>query len=258
MAAIAVSATAQQFVHIDDRQQKPVIPDLTIIHPLPVLDPGSALQAYLRQVADQEARLLAYHDETTVTAELPDTKQKGEYQLERNYVSQPKTLSFSNARFTGDGFVKTNVITRLLQSEVDHVEKGDPSESAINSKNYKFYYKGMEAVNGHDWHVFQVKPRRKAPGLFKGKIYLDVHSGNLRRVEGQVAKSPSFFVKDLEFVQDFDDVEGFTFPTELRSKAKARIIGRALVTIIHKGYRITKSTLAENSTPVTASQLGSR
>ena len=236
----ATAATAQQFVHVDDNRGKNVIPDLSIPHPLPVLEPGIALQSFVRHAAEQDSKIAAYKDETVVTAELPDTRQKGEYQLERSYTAQPKSLSFSNAHFSGDGFVKTNVITRLLQSEVDHVEKGDPGDSAINFKNYKFYYKGMENIEGHDFHVFQVKPRRKIAGLFKGKLFLDVHNGALRRMEGSVVKSPSFFVKNLEFVQHFDDVDGFTFPTELKSSARARIIGRALVTVVHRDYHVTR------------------
>ena len=236
------TSAAQEFVRVSDGQQSAnVLPDFSVAHRLPVLEPGIALQLFLQRSSEQDSKLSGYKDETTVTAELPDTKQKGEYQLERTYTAQPKTLQFSNAKFTGDGFVKTNVITRLLQSEVDHVEKGNPAETAISSENYKFYYKGMEGMDGHDFHVFQVKPRKKTPGLFKGRLYLDVHTGSLRRMEGSVVKSPSFFIKNLEFVQEFDDVDGFTFPTQLHSSAKARIIGRALVTVLHRGYKVMKA-----------------
>jgi hypothetical protein len=57
-------------------------------------------------------------------------------------------------------------------------------------------------------------------------------------MEGTLAKSPSFFVKSLEFTQEFADVDGFTFPTTLRSSAKARIIGRTLVAVVHRGYKV--------------------
>jgi hypothetical protein len=139
-------------------------------------------------------------------------------------------------KFTGDTFVKTNVITRILQSEVDHVEKGDPAASAINDKNYKFSYKGTEDLNGRQMHVFQLKPRRKDPSLFKGRIFVDAYTGTLRRAEGTVSKSPSFFIRKIEFVQDFDEISGFTLPVSMRSTAKARIIGKAIVNVFHRGY----------------------
>ena len=243
--AVAASAEAQQFVHLADEPRSSAMPDFTIDRPLPILAPEIALQSFLKHNEEQSQRLAGYTDETTVTAVLPDTRQKGEYQLERTYTARPKTLAFSKAHFTGDGFVKSNVITRLLQSEVDHVEKSNPEDTALDFQNYKFYYKGMQNIDGQDLHVFQVKPRRKTPGLFKGRFYLDVRTASLRRMEGTLAKSPSFFVKSFEFTQDFKDVEGFTVPTVLHSSAKARIIGRAIVDIVHREYRVISAPAVE-------------
>ena len=106
--------------------------------PLPRMAPELALQMYQQRSAEQAQKLAEYTDKTLVQAELPDTRQKGEYELVRNYSAQPRQLTYQSVKFTGDSFVKTNVITRVLQSEVDHVEKGDPAASAINESNYKF------------------------------------------------------------------------------------------------------------------------
>jgi hypothetical protein len=204
--------------------------------PLPRMAPELALQMYEQHSIEQNQKLAEYTDKTLVQAELPDTNQKGEYELVRNYSSQPRQLTYQSIKFTGDSFVKTNVITRILQSEVDHVQKGDPAASAINEKNYKFSYKGTEDLNGRQMHVFQIKPRRKDSSLFKGKIFVDAYTGSLRRAEGTVSKSPSFFIRKIEFVQDFDDISGFTMPVSMRSTAKARIIGKAIVNVFHRGY----------------------
>ncbi len=206
--------------------------------PLPRMAPELALLTYQQQSVVQSMKLAEYSDQTLVQAELPDTRQHGEYELVRNFSAQPRQLSYQSVKFTGDNFVKTNVITRVLQSEVDHVEKGDPAASAINDRNYKFSYKGTEDLNGRPMHVFQIKPRRKDPSLFKGKIYVDVYTGSLRRAEGTVSKSPSFFVRKIEFVQDFDDINGFTMPVAMRSTAKARIIGKTIVNVFHRGYSL--------------------
>ncbi len=206
--------------------------------PLPRLAPELALQLFMQHNAQQAERLAEYTDDTLIQAELPNTSQKGEYELVRNYSAQPRSLSFRSIKFTGDNFVKNNVITRLLQSEVDHVEKADPAASAISEANYKFSYKGTEELDGKLMHVYQIKPRRKDPSLFKGKIFVDARTGSLRRAEGTVSKSPSFFVRKIEFVQTFEDIDGFTVPVEMRSTAKARIIGKAIVSIFHRGYQL--------------------
>jgi hypothetical protein len=204
--------------------------------PLPRMAPELALQMYEQRSLEQGQKLAEYSDKTLVQAELPDTNQRGEYELVRNYSAQPRQLTYQSVKFTGDTFVKTNVITRILQSEVDHVVKGDPAASAINEKNYKFSYKGTEDLNGRQVHVFQIKPRRKDPSLFKGKIFVDAYTGTLRRAEGTVSKSPSFFIRKIEFVQDFDEISGFTMPVSMRSTAKARIIGKTIVNVFHRGY----------------------
>lgn len=206
--------------------------------PLPRLAPELALQLFMEHNAEQAQRLDEYTDDTLIQAELPDTSQKGEYELVRNYNAQPRSMTYRSVKFTGDTFVKTNVITRLLQSEVEHVEKVDPSTSAISDTNYKFNYKGTDDINGKLMHVYQVKPRRKDPSLFKGKIFVDAHTGTLRRAEGTVSKSPSFFIRKIEFVQTFDDIDGFTVPVEMRSTAKARIIGKAIVSVFHRAYQL--------------------
>ena len=215
---------------------RPVVPPLSIPTVLPRMAPELALETYERRAALQSAELVSYSATTVIRAELPETSQSGEFELQRMYTA-PRSLVFKALRFTGDSFVKSNIITRLLQSEVDHVQKDDRSLTALNSANYKFSYKGSKDLEGHLVHVYQVKPRKKRVGLFKGHIYLDVHTGSLVRAEGTAVKSPSFFVKKIEFVQDYAEIDGFTFPVHTHSEARARLVGRAIVDIYQRDYR---------------------
>ena len=208
---------------------------------LPVMAPELALAIYQRRSAQQAAALSSYSAVTVVRAELPDSAQQGEYELQRRYEA-PHTLQFTPVRYSGDGFVKSNVITRLLQSEVDHVQKDDPALTAIAPANYKFSYKGVSRIGDRLVHTYQVKPQKKRMGLFKGRIYLDAHTGSLVRVEGSVVKSPSFFVKHIEFVQEYADFQSFTLPVHVHSEAKARIVGRTIVDITHRNYQPAPST----------------
>ena len=96
-------------------------------------------------------------------------------------------------------------------------------------------------------HVFHVKPRAKRPGLFKGRIYLDASTGSLRRAEGTLVKTQSFFVKRFEFVQDYADINGCTLPVHARSVAKTRLVGRALVEIVNDDYDFSSTTASAAS-----------
>lgn len=203
---------------------------------LPVLAPELALQVFQNQGRRQYRGLQGYTDDTLIIAELLDTSQRGAFELQRAFVA-PRSLKYRPISYTGDTFVKSNVITRVLQSEVDFVEKGDPSQTALSSANYKFSYKGEQQLDGHLAHVYQVKPRHKRTGLFKGHIYLDAQTGNLLRSEGFVERSPSFFVRKIEFVQDCVSVDNFTFPLHLHTTARARILGKVVLDIYHRDYQ---------------------
>ena len=211
-------------------------PNFATTTTLPRMAPELALQVYHGRSVIQSRQLAAYSAISVIHAELPETDQQGEFEVERHF-SAPRTLEFTPVHYRGDGFVKANVITRLLQSEVDHVQKDDGELTAISNKNYKFSYKGTAKVHDRLVHVFHLKPRVKRPGLFKGRIFIDAYSGSLVRAEGQVVKSPSFFVKKLEFAQDYTDVGNFTFPEHMHSEAKARVIGRTIVDISHRDYQ---------------------
>jgi hypothetical protein len=219
----------------------------TIAVALPRMAPELALQAYRGHVIVQAAQLSSYSAITVIHAELPDTKQSGEFEVERHY-SAPRQLTFKPLHFSGDNFVKTNVILRVLQSEVDH-QKDDPTLNAITQANYKFSYKGTAEIGDRVVHVYQVKPREKRAGLFKGKIYLDVLSGSIVRAEGKLVKSPSLFIKKLEFVQDYADVDSFTFPVHIHSEAQVRIVGRTIVDVYHSDYQPVSNVAQAKSSP---------
>lgn len=231
----------------------PPISSATLNIPAPParMSPELALEVHDARVFRQARELGEYKDVTTIDAELPQTAQKGRYQLLRMF-SAPKSLAFKAVNFVGDGFVKTNVIARLLQSEVNHAEKGpDDGNLAITTKNYKFNYKGLSDVNGHLVHVYQVKPRHKRVGLFKGMVYLDVYTGAIRRAEGKMVKSPSFFVKNIQFVQDYAEVNGFDLVSHIHSTADARIVGKTIIDITHKDFEARRIDQVQTSTPST-------
>ncbi|HVP50500.1 MAG TPA: hypothetical protein VMT05_00190 [Terriglobales bacterium] len=220
---------------------------------LPRMAPELALQTFEQHAARQLNAPVSYSANTVIEAELPDTAQRGRFQLRRRFIA-PKTLLFTPVRFVGDNFVKSNVIARLLQAEVAHVGKDESTRTAISEANYKFSYKGMGEIDGRPMHVFHVKPRHKRPGLFKGRIYLDASTGSLRRTEGTLVKTDSFFVKRIEFAQDYADIEGYTLPVHASSVAKTRLVGRALVEIATDDYDLSSTAASAATLAVSGDQ----
>jgi hypothetical protein len=214
---------------------EPLLPLPEFPSALPRMSPDLALQTYSANAHRQLTALGTSVDMTVVEATLPGTGQKGRFELRRSFLA-PKSLAYGAIKFAGDTFVKTNIITKLLQSEVDHVEKGEGSTTAITPENYKFSYKGPQQINGVVAYEFHVKPRHKRPGLFKGKVYLEATTGHILRAEGTLVRSPSVFVKKVEFTQDYEDVSGFSLPAKMHTVADTRIFGKAIVDISHSDY----------------------
>jgi hypothetical protein len=220
----------------DDNGSPARLRDFNPAAPSARMSPDLALATYLNGAQRQLAELGAYSDATVIEADLPATAQHGKYELRRVYQA-PRSLAFAAIRFAGDPFVKTNIITKLLQSEVEHVQKGEGAQTAITADNYKFNLKGTDTLGGRTYYRYQVKPRQKRPGLFKGFILVDAESGRLRRAEGSMVKSPSLFVTKIEFMQDYGEYGPFSLPVHIHSVAKTRLVGRAVVEISHSGYQ---------------------
>jgi hypothetical protein len=229
------------------RSSAPDLPDTTIARPR--MSPDLALAEFQMNAVRQQAALGTSTDVTVVEATLPTTGQKGRFELRRSFLA-PKSLAYGAIKFVGDTFVKTNIITKLLQSEVDHVEKGEGPSTAISSENYKFNYKGTQEINGQTAYEYHVKPRKKRVGLFKGKIFLNVTNGHIVRAEGTLAKSPSVFIKKVEFTQDYEEVSGFTLPAHMHSIANTRLLGKAVVDISHTDYSTALVTESSQSGPI--------
>lgn len=230
----AMDSLLNSIVSSDDAVPPQLVPPAV----LPLMSPELALQTYQARAAQQSTGLASYTSTSLIRAELPESKQEGEYEVKRQF-SAPKSLLFTALHFTGDTFVKANVITRLLQSEVEHVQKDDSSSMAFTAANYKFSYKGLQVVSGRTLHEFQVKPRKRRVGLLKGNLYLDAQTGSLVHLEGVPAKSPSVFLSKIRLSQDFADFGTFTLPVHLHSEAKASIVGRTIVDVYQRDYVVS-------------------
>jgi hypothetical protein len=206
--------------------------------PQPLKTPEIALRTFHELSLRQDHRLAAFTARSLIQTSLPSTSQHAELEVLMRYVA-PRTLQFTQVRFEGDPFIKRNVIARMLQAEVDRVVKQEGRKLAITSNNYNIHYKGQDLLDGRQVHVYGVKPRYKVPGLFRGEICLDPLTGNLLRARGTIVKSPSFFVRRIEFVQDYAEFDGFTLPVSLHSIIKARVLGKVVVDVSTQNYSVS-------------------
>lgn len=182
---------------------------------------------YLTAAKTQQDALRGARMEVDIDAKLPKLEKRGELTALR-FVSRLGKITYKALGFSGDNTVKQEVIARYLSLET---EDRDTSSVAVTPTNYKFQLKAVLTQGDRKTYIFQLNPKKKRVGLFKGELWLDAATGMPVRESGRWVKSPSVFVKKVEFVQEFELQDGVALPSHIESTIDTHIAGKAELSI---------------------------
>lgn len=201
----------------------------------PFPPPETVLQNYYAASQLQQNALNGASMEVQIDASLPRLKKQGRLQAWR-HISRLGRITYDALRFEGDNTVKNNVIARYLTAEAQSQSDEMPSLT-VTPDNYKFKYKRLvTAADGREAYVFEVNPRKKRVGLFKGEIWIDSLTYLRVQESGRLVKNPSIFLKRVEFVRKYEIREGIAVPLEVQSVVETRLVGRAEMNIQFSKY----------------------
>jgi hypothetical protein len=184
---------------------------------------------YVAATEAQESSLRGIQMTVDIQAELPKLKKQGKFHALR-IIPKVGRITYDALHFEGDKTIKTDVIARYLQAE-DQAQAGNPRALSINRENYKFKYKGEEEIESRSAYWFQLTPKKKRVGLFKGDLWVDERTCLPLRERGHFVKNPSVFLKKVEFQRDFEIKDGVAVPKRIVSHVDTRIVGLAELTI---------------------------
>lgn len=136
----------------------------------------------------------------------------------------------------GWGVARNHVFPRLLEAEADASQPGSRDRSRIIPENYTFQMAGTEMINGRRAYVIAVTPKTRNKYLIKGTIWVDAEEYAIVRIEGQPAKSPSFWTKSVHFVHTYAKQGPFWLPQSDESVTDVRILGATDLKIDYFGY----------------------
>jgi hypothetical protein len=203
-----------------------------------VTQPGDAIVAnYCAAAHVQEQLPKASTMDIEITASLPKLNKKGKMTGLRR-ISSVGRVSYEKLRFEGDGTVKKQIINRYLSAEAEAQE--DPSLTApLTPENYNFKYKGKTQLDGREAHLFEVSPKHKRQGVFRGKLWIDAATFLPIQETGYLVKSPSVFLKKVAFVRKFEIRDGISVPLQEQSFVDTRLgVGTAELTIDFSNFAI--------------------
>lgn len=172
----------------------------------------------------QQEALRGTQMEVDIDAQLPKLKETGIMKVLKTVSRFGKTSFHQLGEFVGDKTVKNEVIQRYLSLQKDNAE--NPS-IAITPDNYKFRLKTKMTQGDSRTYVFELTPKKKAVGLFKGELWVDAATGMPLRESGTLVKSPNFLVKKLAFVNEYTLQNGVSLPSHIEAHVDTRVAGRA-------------------------------
>ena len=211
--------------------------------------PEAVVDTYTAISREQGERLRGATMEVEIEANLPQLKKQGRLQALRR-ISRLGRITYEAIRFEGDKTVKSNIIARYLAAEAE-AQSGDESLLAVTPANYKFKYKGHSGQDENQIYIYQLTPRRKRVGLFEGELWIDAATCLPVRESGRLVKTPSIFLKRVEFVREYYIRGGVAVPLQIASTVETRLVGRAEVTVHFRNVE-----LASDSTVTLAAASG--
>jgi hypothetical protein len=122
----------------------------------------------------------------------------------------------------GSEYIRTKVLRAVLKREQELVAEG-PARAALTEENYEF--SDVEAADGLQY--VQIKPKRKDVVLVDGRIVLTPDGADLLRIEGRLAKNPSFWTSLVNIVRHFAKVDGVRVPVSTETIAKVKFAGQS-------------------------------
>ncbi|GAB4360013.1 MAG: hypothetical protein OHK0021_04160 [Bryobacter sp.] len=199
--------------------------------PLSLGPQGEVLKKFLgRPLAKVKQAMMA-----TFEASIPSLAKEGVLTAER-LVEPDGRIHFEVKGFQGDDLIKKQVIARYMSGLQDSSQQ--PRDAVeISPQNYKFKYKRTETVGSWEAEVFEIQPRRKAVGLFKGEIWLEKSTGLVVRTAGRFVKNPSLVFRRVDFQQDFVLAAEQSLESKLEVESDTRVVGEVKMTVTYTGHK---------------------
>jgi hypothetical protein len=124
----------------------------------------------------------------------------------------------------GSEYIRNKVLRTLLTREQELVNNGESGRADLSHDNYVFE-EGSTESDGFRYVL--LKPKRKDILLVNGRMVLNPAGTELLRVEGTLAKNPSFWTSTVNIVREFAMVDGVRVPISTATIAKLKFAGQA-------------------------------
>jgi len=133
-------------------------------------------------------------------------------------------------------------IPKLLEAEAEASRPGNPEDSRVTPQNYSFSMLRTEEVEGRKAYVLSVTPKKETKYLVRGTIWVDSEDFAVVRMEGEPAKNPSFWIKNVQFAHKYKKHGSLWLAASDSSVSEARIFGPTELRIDYFDYVLNETS----------------
>ncbi|HTD21124.1 MAG TPA: outer membrane lipoprotein-sorting protein [Terriglobales bacterium] len=134
----------------------------------------------------------------------------------------PGTKNFAIQKAQGSGQGE-KIVRQVLEHE--RAAAQDEGSQEISRRNYDFKFLRTEQLQGSSCYVLQLIPKRQEKNMIRGQAWVDATTYLIRRIDGELAKNPSWWVKDVHVTLEFGSLAGLWLQTAMQAIAYVRIFG---------------------------------
>ena len=185
----------------------------------------------------QQAHLDRFSVVRTYKMENDKNKLVAEEVVDMKYKA-PTTETFTSTSGKGSGFIRNHVFLRIMKDEEHRVRANKNPDSLITPENYTLKVIGEAKIGDSDCSVISAVPKRKEMDLFEGTIWVDNQDYAIVKIAGHLAKSPSFWIKRVDFVRDYQKIDGFWLLSREEAASLVRIFGKETLTVDYRDYNV--------------------
>jgi hypothetical protein len=142
----------------------------------------------------------------------------------------------------GSGLIRGKVLRKALEGERDLVASSE-AKGALTSANYEMRPADDTSGLTLGEAAIALRPKRRDVLLLEGRAVVTDPEGDLLRVEGRLAKSPSFWTRQVTVNMRYARIADARVATDMESIADVRIVGKS-------HFRMRSSFLSVNGIEV--------
>jgi hypothetical protein len=141
---------------------------------------------------------------------------------------------------SGSAVMRNLVLNTILDNEKQMNRPGIRESAWITSANYEMKLEriGTEPLDGRECLLLTLIPKRKAPYLFEGTLWVDSKDGSIVQLQGTASKNSSMVTGPTQVVRQYANIGGSSEATHVRAVSNSSIFGETIVKIDYQDYQI--------------------